>query len=204
MRSLRERQKAERREAMLDAARGLFVERGYGKTTMEAIAERAGVGVATVYTYFASKEGVFAELARLDMGTLRADGEALLQDPPTDPVAAVLALIDVYVKVHEFISYEVIREFSIGSRQEGPIRQVAGWVSDWQCDQLQRALRAGQRSGRVAPGLPLKDAARIVADLLERYYERAVSAERDRRAHATLRRQVRLLFRDWRGAGEVG
>lgn len=204
MASLRERQKAERRESMLVAARGLFVERGYGKTTMEAIAERSGVGVATVYTYFSTKEGVFAALARMDMSMLRAEGETLLRHPADDPVDAVLALIDVYVKVREFISYEVIREFTMGSRRDGPIRQVAAWVSDWQREQLQRALELGQRDGRVDASLPLRDAARIICDLLERYYERAVSAERDRRAHASLKRMIRLLFVDWQGSAAPG
>ena len=44
---------------MLDAARQLFIEHGYAKTTMDEIAEKAEFGVATVYTYFKSKEGVF-------------------------------------------------------------------------------------------------------------------------------------------------
>ena len=48
MMSLRERQKQKRREDMLAAARTLFVERGYSRSTMEAIAERAEVGVAGV------------------------------------------------------------------------------------------------------------------------------------------------------------
>ena len=92
MMSLRERQKQKRREDMLAAARTLFVERGYSRSTMEAIAERAEVGVATVYTYFANKEGVFAELARMDMSELKAEGEAVLEDLPADPAAAEQAL----------------------------------------------------------------------------------------------------------------
>ncbi len=198
--SLRDRQKLKRREDMLVAARALFVERGYSKTTMDAIAERAGVGVATVYTYFTNKEGVFAELARMDMSELKAQGEAALESLPADPVEAVQGLLAVYVRVHDYISYEVIRDFYSGARSEGPIRSVALWISDWQRDQLTLALKTGQQAGAVSDQLPAREAAQIICDLLDRYYERARSADSDRRAYSRLKRWVALLFDDWRAA----
>ncbi len=198
MQSLRVRQKLQRREDMLTAARSLFVERGYSKTTMDAIADRAGVGVATVYTYFNNKEGVFAALARMDMSELRNQGEEALKDLPADPVDAVLALIDIYARVHEYISYEVISDFTIGARTQGPLRQVAHWINEWRTDQLTRALGAAQKAGRLSPKLPVRDAAQIICDLLDRYYDRATSEESDRAARSTLKRCVGLLFDDWR------
>ncbi len=44
------------RGAIIDAALGLFEERGYDATTMRAIAERADVSVGNAYYYFDSKE----------------------------------------------------------------------------------------------------------------------------------------------------
>lgn len=44
------------RGAIIDAALGLFEERGYDATTMRAVAERAGVSVGNAYYYFDSKE----------------------------------------------------------------------------------------------------------------------------------------------------
>jgi AcrR family transcriptional regulator len=49
----------ERRQAILDAAAGVFLERGFEQTTMEEVAERLGVSKATVYRYFNSKEALF-------------------------------------------------------------------------------------------------------------------------------------------------
>ena len=200
--SLRERQKQQRRVDMLVAARTLFVERGYSRTTMDAIAEEAGVGVATVYTYFSSKEGVFAELARMDMTEVKAAGEAAMAELPSDPVAAVQTLLGVYKRLHDYISYEVIREFGIGARTQGPIREVAAWMRDWQSDQIARALEAGKSSGQVARDLPSADAAQIICDLSERYYDRATSDAQEQKAYANLMRWVALLFEDWRGAAD--
>lgn len=52
-----------RREArpgeILDAALGLFVDKGFSATKIEDIAEGAGVSKGTVYLYFKSKEDIF-------------------------------------------------------------------------------------------------------------------------------------------------
>ena len=196
--SLRDRQKVRRREDMLVAARTLFVERGYSSTTMDAIAEQADVGVATVYTYFKNKEGVFAELARMDMSELQTEGESAMASLPEDPVNAVLQLIGIYKRVHDYISYEVIREFTLGARKKGQIREVAFWVREWQVDQLARVLEQRQAAGVIADSLATEEAAQIICDLLEKYYDRAATDEQERRAFESLQRRVALIFDDWR------
>ncbi len=47
--------KKEIRQAILDSAYDLFSERGYHSTTLQDIAEFAGVGVSSLYSYFPSK-----------------------------------------------------------------------------------------------------------------------------------------------------
>jgi AcrR family transcriptional regulator len=48
----------ETRRAIIDAAAGLFAERGYVGTSFDAIAEAAGVGRATVFAHFPTKAGL--------------------------------------------------------------------------------------------------------------------------------------------------
>lgn len=48
----------DKREAILDAALALFVERGFFGTAVPEIADRAGVGAGTIYRYFESKEAL--------------------------------------------------------------------------------------------------------------------------------------------------
>jgi len=43
------------RQAILDSAFDLFSERGYHRTTLQDIADFAGIGVSSVYSYFPSK-----------------------------------------------------------------------------------------------------------------------------------------------------
>jgi AcrR family transcriptional regulator len=52
----------ERRQALLDAAREVFLEKGYASATIDEVVSRAGGSKATVYSLFENKEGLFAAL----------------------------------------------------------------------------------------------------------------------------------------------
>jgi AcrR family transcriptional regulator len=56
--SRRQEQAGENRRAVLEAARRMFLERGYAATTVGAIAAEAGVSVETVYKAFGNKPGL--------------------------------------------------------------------------------------------------------------------------------------------------
>jgi len=66
------------REAILDAARERFAERGLAGTSVRAVAARAGVDPALVHHYFGTKGGLFAAAMEL----------------PFDPGAVVPALVE--------------------------------------------------------------------------------------------------------------
>jgi AcrR family transcriptional regulator len=54
--SLRDRHKSQTRRALRDAALSLFAKQGYDATTIEEIAEKAGVSTRTFFRYFPIKE----------------------------------------------------------------------------------------------------------------------------------------------------
>lgn len=51
-----------RREALLDAARDIFLEHGYASASIDEVVQRTGGSKASVYQYFGSKEGLFGEM----------------------------------------------------------------------------------------------------------------------------------------------
>ena len=63
---------AQKREAILDAARTAFLRNGYLGTSMDEIAAEAGVSKQTVYRQFTDKEGLFTEIV---LGTIDQVGD---------------------------------------------------------------------------------------------------------------------------------
>ncbi|RRV08184.1 TetR/AcrR family transcriptional regulator [Pseudomonas sp. v388] len=50
----------EKRKAILESAKNLFIRQGYASTSMDAIASEAGVSKLTVYNHFTDKETLFS------------------------------------------------------------------------------------------------------------------------------------------------
>lgn len=91
----------ERRERLIDSARELALEGGYPAVTMHEVADRAEVGRATVYRYFASKDHLLTEVAATWAHRVTDDIDALaVGDTPLERLTALLERI-VYVAADE-------------------------------------------------------------------------------------------------------
>src|SRR5580704_8073927 len=60
----RRRRKADRPKEILEAAFEEFSRNGFAATTLDQVAERAGVTKGTIYVYFESKEHLFISMVR--------------------------------------------------------------------------------------------------------------------------------------------
>jgi len=63
---------AARREQLLDVAREVFAERGFGGTSIEEIATRADVSKPVVYEHFGGKEGLYTVVVEREINDLVA------------------------------------------------------------------------------------------------------------------------------------
>ncbi len=98
MAGLRQKKKEQREQRILEAARCLFIRKGFAETSIEGIAEHAEVGVGTVYNYFRSKdELLIAIIVRATDDVIDA-GKVVIADPPADPVTGFTALFDIYTE----------------------------------------------------------------------------------------------------------
>jgi AcrR family transcriptional regulator len=81
----RQRQALATQQLIVDAARSLFLEQGYGTTTIDAISARAGVAVSTVYSIYKNKRGilkVIREAWHLESGQRDIYQQALQESNP--------------------------------------------------------------------------------------------------------------------------
>ena len=77
--SRRQAQAAQTRDDILAAAQEMFLDRGYARTTVANIAERAGVVVETIYRAFGGKAGLFKAVIEAAV----ADGRHAPRLPPS-------------------------------------------------------------------------------------------------------------------------
>ncbi|WP_172119931.1 TetR/AcrR family transcriptional regulator [Actinomyces faecalis] len=87
---------SERREQLIDVARGLFAEKGFDGTSIEEVASRAKVSKPVVYEHFGGKEGLYAVIVDRELSMISATITAALSSPaPPSAVVerAALALL---------------------------------------------------------------------------------------------------------------
>jgi len=77
-----------RRERVLDAARATFLELGMDKTSIREVAHRAGYSPGAIYSYFSSKEALYAAL--LDESLQRLTTHVHAAQDPAAPAATRL------------------------------------------------------------------------------------------------------------------
>lgn len=98
----REKQAADTRNRVLDAAEALFLEKGFAGTTVADVARRAGVSPQTVYAIFSSKAGII--MAAIEDRVLRDERnvDALKQlHSTTDPVLILRSAAKIIRNIHE-------------------------------------------------------------------------------------------------------
>jgi AcrR family transcriptional regulator len=92
----KERQKEELKAKILEAARSLFIERGFEETSIRNIAERIDYSPTTIYLYFKDKDDIFFALHREGFVLLNKYFRAL-QDVE-DPFERLKAISKSYIR----------------------------------------------------------------------------------------------------------
>jgi AcrR family transcriptional regulator len=101
-------------ERILLAALDRFAERGFGATSIRDIAGDLGLNSATLYSHFANKEAILAELVRIGHNMhYRRLLDAVLTCP-NDPLSQLLAFTREHVLVHcEFPRLAVVANIEL-------------------------------------------------------------------------------------------
>ena len=124
MATLRERQRQRRRTEILDAAEALIGEKGFEDTSVDEIAERSEVGVATVYNYFGTKNDLLHAILGRYIESEAMLGESVLAHPPDTIVEGMTKLFSVYLDgmvarcgprlMNEFLAMALSKQFGYG------------------------------------------------------------------------------------------
>jgi AcrR family transcriptional regulator len=131
----REKNKNERRQALLDAAYALFRTRGYQATTMDDVADAAGLSRRTAFRYFATKEELLFPDRAERLALLKAELARSENETPFERVRrACIAVGREYQadRVHMLAQWRItqsepslrLREMELGHEFEACIAEV--------------------------------------------------------------------------------
>jgi AcrR family transcriptional regulator len=148
-RERRTRERARTRQRILDAAREMFVRKGYEATTMRAIANRIEYTATAIYHHFPSKEHLLTELAAMDFRTLAVAFQRIGQIE--DPIERVRRIGAAYVD----FALEHPMQYQLMFMTPHPVMDVKGITrGDPSQDAyafLREAWTAAIASGRLRP-----------------------------------------------------
>ncbi len=152
VRERRARERAERRQQILRAARELFLNQGFDETPVDQIAEAAEVSKGLVYFYFHSKDELLAALVRETYAPLLENLHRLEQRTDLNPVQKLQAFLDLEISFYR----EHARFFRLiasllagyeGQQIRPEYREVFVETHHEELSVLERILAAGVRQG---------------------------------------------------------
>jgi len=155
------------RRAVVDAARTLFLERGYAATTIDAISERSDVPAPTVYRLFASKLGILKAL--LDVSIAGDDQPLAVEERPgvtslfdeRDPHKLLTGFAGVTTAINRRTS-DVYRVLTSAAGSDPAAAELLGEIRQQRDQGQSRIARVLARSHTLKTGLRERDAADVI------------------------------------------
>ncbi|WP_198670590.1 TetR family transcriptional regulator [Oceanicella sp. SM1341] len=149
-------QAARTRADILAAAYSLFAEKGFEQTSLEAIAEAAGVTRGAIYWYFANKAAILDAILEMECAPIDDLVTGLTGNLVDDPVGALSSLTrEMFTRVQQDdrkrCIYSIMRQMTCAA-QDAP-RQTALQVNRTRLvhKQLEKVFAYAHRHGRLNP-----------------------------------------------------
>lgn len=151
--SIRDEQKEQRRQLIIDKAIELFAKRGYAETKIGDIAKAADMSVGLMFHYFESKEKLFEELVRYGANATNTPREMNFENP-LDYFEGFLRMLFHYAKEQPRILYLFVIMGRMLRGEDIPpnLKEIAGSVD--QIAQSAEVIEAGQKYGYFREGDP--------------------------------------------------
>jgi AcrR family transcriptional regulator len=137
------------RQAILDAALGLFADKGYFGTSLRDVASAVGVRESALYNYFSGKEALFEALLAAESALKSEQLSALLQAPVTDArdllERLAVATLDRFVQPQQQQLFRILMSDGMRLAREGRINLLERMGSSRAGlqDLMQRLVGAG-------------------------------------------------------------
>ena len=113
----KEREKERRRQQIIVAAKRVFSEKGFNKSTMEDIASEAELSPGTLYLYFKNKEELYASLSLRILQYLHIRVDHVNKETELSSEQKLEKLIEAMYDVYDFDPLIIINMFHLQSSE---------------------------------------------------------------------------------------
>lgn len=113
----KKRERERRRQQIIVAAKRVFSEKGFSKSTMEDIAREAELSPGTLYLYFKNKDELYASLSLRILQYLNIRLEDVKKEKDIDPREKIAAIKEALYDVYQFDPMILINMFHLQSSE---------------------------------------------------------------------------------------
>ena len=113
----KQRERERRRQQIIVAAKRVFSEKGYSKSTMEDIAREAELSPGTLYLYFKNKDELYASLSLRILQYLNIRLEDVKKEKDIEPRQKIAAIKEALFDVYQFDPMILINMFHLQSSE---------------------------------------------------------------------------------------
>ena len=113
----KQRERERRRQQIIVAAKRVFSEKGYSKSTMEDIAREAELSPGTLYLYFKNKDELYASLSLRILQYLNIRLEDVKKEKDIKPRQKIAAIKEALFDVYQFDPMILINMFHLQSSE---------------------------------------------------------------------------------------
>ncbi len=113
----KQRERERRRQQIIVAAKRVFSERGFSKTTMEDIAREAELSPGTLYLYFKNKDELYASLSLRILQYMNIRLEDVKKEKDSEPAQKIASIKEALYDVYQFDPMILINMFHLQSSE---------------------------------------------------------------------------------------
>jgi len=113
----KQRERERRRQQIIVAAKRVFSERGFSKTTMEDIAREAELSPGTLYLYFKNKDELYASLSLRILQYMNIRLEDVKKEKDSNPEQKIASIKEALYDVYQFDPAILINMFHLQSSE---------------------------------------------------------------------------------------
>jgi AcrR family transcriptional regulator len=145
---LKEKERAYRRDLILDAAMRLFTNRPFHEIGMRDIAEEAGISPASIYRYFTSRDDILAEILGQEVQEGKKRQQERIQSGSADLEDIASGIVDFFLEKES--AFQMLGHFLLSDEVDEEAKEKFNAIRDYYLGEFDTVLeKTGQAGGNA-------------------------------------------------------